>query len=218
MCVCVCLCACDVFHDVTYMMVIYDCSLKEAHQYKIALRQPAMWVLCLYIHMSFCVCVYVCVCVCVCMCVCVCECVCVCAGERERQYMRKTMAQRRKNASFSASSATKRCLTNIARPSPRLRGRTKSLFEAHGSRHPTRRRMCLWRWWRGCGVVGIGVGGGSRRSGEEEAVGRNFWADSLPTSLLYISILLVCVASCVLLQRAQRDLFVCQKRPICMSK
>ena len=76
-----------------------------------------MWVLYLYIHMSFCVCVYVCVCVCVCMCVCVCECVCVCAGERERQYMRKTMAQRRKNASFSASSATKRGLTNIARPS-----------------------------------------------------------------------------------------------------
>ena len=108
---------CDVFHDVTYMMVIYDCSLKEAHQYKIALRQPAMWVLYLYIHMSFCVCVYVCVCVCVCMCVCVCECVCVCAGERERQYMRKTMAQRRKHASFSASSATKRGLTNIARPS-----------------------------------------------------------------------------------------------------
>ena len=48
---------------------------------------------------------------------CVCECVCVCAGERERQYVRKTMAQRRKHASFSASSATKRGLTNIARPS-----------------------------------------------------------------------------------------------------
>ena len=31
--------------------------------------------------------------------------------------MRKTMAQRRKNASFSASSATKRGLTDIARPS-----------------------------------------------------------------------------------------------------
>jgi hypothetical protein len=29
----------------------------------------------------------------------------------------------------------------------------------------------LWRWWRGGGVVGIGVGGGSRRSGEEEAGG-----------------------------------------------
>ena len=41
----------------------------------------------------------------------------VCAGERERQYMRKTMAQRRENAFFSASSATKRGLTNIARPS-----------------------------------------------------------------------------------------------------
>jgi len=27
------------------------------------------------------------------------------------------------------------------------------------------------RWWRGGGVVGIGVGGGSRRSGEEEAGG-----------------------------------------------
>ena len=40
-------------------------------------------------------------------------------------------------------------------------GRTKSLFEAHGSRHPTRRRRCLW-WWRGGGVVGIGVDGGSR--------------------------------------------------------
>jgi hypothetical protein len=51
-------------------------------------------------------------------------------------------------------------------------GRTKSLFEAHGSRHPTRRRRCLWWWWRGGGVVGIGVGGGSRRSGEEEAGGR----------------------------------------------
>ena len=50
-------------------------------------------------------------------------------------------------------------------------GRTKSLFEAHGSRHPTRRRRCLW-WWRGGGVVGIGVDGGSRRSGEEEAGGR----------------------------------------------
>ena len=33
------------------MMVIYDCSLKEAHQYKIALRQPAMWVLYLCIDM-----------------------------------------------------------------------------------------------------------------------------------------------------------------------
>ena len=41
----------------------------------------------------------------------------------------------------------------------RLSPRTKSLFEAHGSRHPTRRRRCLW------------VGGGSRRSGEEEARG-----------------------------------------------
>ena len=55
------------------------------------------------------------------LCVCVCVCVCVYASvyvrERERQYMRKTMAQRRKNASFSASSATKRGLTNIARPS-----------------------------------------------------------------------------------------------------
>ena len=51
-------------------------------------------------------------------------------------------------------------------------GRTKSLFEAHGSRHPTRRRRCLWWWWRGGGVVGIGFGGGSRRSGEEEAGGR----------------------------------------------
>ena len=49
--------------------------------------------------------------------------------------------------------------------------RTKSLFEAHGSRHPERRRRCLWRWWRGGGMVGIGVGGGSRRSGEEEAGG-----------------------------------------------
>ena len=53
----------------------------------------------------------------------------------------------------------------------RLSPRTKGLFEAHGSRHPTRRRRCLWRWWRGGGVVGIGVGGGSRRSGEEEAGG-----------------------------------------------
>ena len=50
-------------------------------------------------------------------CLCVCVCVCVCVGERERQYMRKTMAQRRKNASFLASSATKRGLANIARPS-----------------------------------------------------------------------------------------------------
>ena len=88
-------------------MVIYDCSLKEAHQYKIALRQPAMWVLYLYMHMSHCVCVcvYVCVCMrvcmsvytyvplCVCVRVCVCAyvyvCVCVCAGERDTQYMRK---------------------------------------------------------------------------------------------------------------------------------
>jgi hypothetical protein len=38
--------------------------------------------------------------------------------------------------------------------------------EEHGSRHPTRRRRCLWRWWRGGGVVGIGVGGESKRSGE----------------------------------------------------
>ncbi len=115
-CVCVCLCACDVFHDVTYMMVIYDCSLKEAHQYKIALRQPAMWVLYLYIHMSFCVCV--CVCMFVCVCVCVYASVYVCVRERERvNICVKTMAQRRKNASFSASSATKRCLTNIARAS-----------------------------------------------------------------------------------------------------
>ena len=53
----------------------------------------------------------------------------------------------------------------------RLSPRTKGLFEAHGSRHPTRRRRCLWRWWSGGGVVGIGVGGGSRRSGEEEAGG-----------------------------------------------
>ena len=53
----------------------------------------------------------------------------------------------------------------------RLSPRTKGLFEAHGSRHPTRRRRCLWRWCRGGGVVGIGVGGGSRRSGEEEAGG-----------------------------------------------
>ena len=32
-------------------------------------------------------------------------------------------------------------------------------------------RRWLWRWWRCGGVVGIGVGGGSRRSGEEEAGG-----------------------------------------------
>ena len=56
-------------------------------------------------------------CVCVCVYVCVYASVYVCVRERERQYMRKTMAQRRKNASFSASSATKRGLTNIARPS-----------------------------------------------------------------------------------------------------
>ena len=29
----------------------------------------------------------------------------------------------------------------------------------------------MWRWWRGGGIFGIGVGGGSRRSGEEEAGG-----------------------------------------------
>ena len=58
------------------MMVIYDCSLKEAHQYKIALRQPAMWVLYLYIHMSLCVCV--------CVYVCVYASVYVCVRERER--------------------------------------------------------------------------------------------------------------------------------------
>ena len=52
-----------------------------------------------------------------------------------------------------------------------LSPRTKSLFEAHGSRHPTRRGRRLWRWWRGGGLVGIGVGEGSRRSGEEEAWG-----------------------------------------------
>ena len=63
------------------------------------------------------ICPFVCLCVCMCVCMCVCVCECVCAGERERQYMRKTMAQRRKHASFSASSATKRGLTNIARPS-----------------------------------------------------------------------------------------------------
>ncbi len=55
----------------------------------------------------------------------------------------------------------------------RLSPRTKGLFEAHGSRHPTRRRRCLWRWGKRDGeMVGIGVGGGSRRSGEEEAGGR----------------------------------------------
>jgi len=68
------------------MMVIYDCSLKEAHQYKIALRQPAMWVLYLYIHMSFCVCVCVCVYVCVYVCVCMRVCMCVCGRERETIY------------------------------------------------------------------------------------------------------------------------------------
>ena len=62
------------------MMVIYDCSLKEAHQYKIALRQPAMWVLYLYIHMSLCVCG----CVYVCVYVCVYASVYVCVRERER--------------------------------------------------------------------------------------------------------------------------------------
>jgi len=39
----------------------------------------------------------------------------------------------------------------------------------------------LWRWWRGGGVVGIGVGGGSRKSGEEEAGGlgrRHNWLES----------------------------------------
>ena len=51
----------------------------------------------------------------------------------------------------------------------RLSPRTKSLLEAHSSRHPVRRRSCLWRWWRGGGTVGIGIGGGSRRIGEEEA-------------------------------------------------
>ncbi len=87
---------------------------------------------------------------------------CVCVWERERQYMRKTMALRRKNASFSTSSATKRGLTDITSPDhhlPRQRGRTKSLFEAHGSRHPTRRRRCLWQWWRDGKMVGIEVGG-----------------------------------------------------------
>jgi len=48
----------------------------------------------------------------------------------------------------------------------RLSPRTKSLFEEHCSRLPTRRRRCLWR--RG---GGIGVGGGSRRSGQKEAGG-----------------------------------------------
>ena len=48
----------------------------RAQQYKLALRQPATWVLylCKYIY------VFVCVCVCVCMYVCV----HMCVGERER--------------------------------------------------------------------------------------------------------------------------------------
>ena len=62
------------------MMVIYDCSLKEAHQYKFTLRQPAMWVLYLYIDMSLCVCVFISVCVCVCVFVSV----YVCVREKER--------------------------------------------------------------------------------------------------------------------------------------
>jgi hypothetical protein len=41
----------------------------------------------------------------------------------------------------------------------------------HLYQHSTMRRRCLWRWWRGVGMVGIGVGEGSRRSGEEEAGG-----------------------------------------------
>jgi hypothetical protein len=40
-------------------------------------------------------------------------------------------------------------------PGPRT---SSSLFEVHSSRHPTRRRRCLWRWWRGGGMVEIGVG------------------------------------------------------------
>ena len=73
------------------MMVIYDCSLKEAHQYKIALRQPAMWVLYLYIHMSL---LCVCMCVCVCVCVCVYASVYVCVRERERDniYVRRWLS------------------------------------------------------------------------------------------------------------------------------
>jgi hypothetical protein len=63
--------------------------------------------------------VFVCVCVCVrvCLYVFVCVCMYVCVGGGERETICNTMPQRRKNASFSASSATKRGLTNIARPS-----------------------------------------------------------------------------------------------------
>ena len=78
----------------------------------------------------------------------------------------------------------------------RLSPRTKSLFEAHGSRHPTRRRRCLWWWWRDGKMVGIGVGGGSRRIGEEEAggLGRRQHLPLVATRLVTGG---VCVCVCV---------------------
>jgi len=78
----------------------------------------------------------------------------------------------------------------------RLSPRTKSLFEAHGSKHPTSRRRWLWRWWRGGKVVGIGVGGGSRRIGEEEAggLGRRQHLPLVATRLVTGG---VCVCVCV---------------------
>ena len=77
----------------------------------------------------------------------------------------------------------------------RLSPRTKSLFEAHSSRHPRRRRRCLWRWWRGGGMVGIGVGVGiwETRCGG----GWGAWQEAAPPSGCRASRDWRCVCVCV---------------------
>jgi hypothetical protein len=53
----------------------------------------------------------------------------------------------------------------------RMRLSSQALHRNGVSPKSIRRQRCWWRWWRGGEKVGIGVGGGSRRSGEEEAGG-----------------------------------------------
>ena len=64
--------------------------------------------------------------------------------------------------------------------------------EEHGSRHPTRRRRCLWRWWRGGGRVGIGVGGDLGR-----AVRMGDWQEASPRSGFRVSRDWRCESACV---------------------
>jgi hypothetical protein len=103
--------------------------------------------------------------------VCVCVCVSVCGRERDNICVRRWLSGARMRLSPQALQQNGVRPTSPDHHLLRLRGRTKNLFKAHGSRHPTRRQRGLWRWRGGGGEVGIGVGGGSRRSGEEEAGG-----------------------------------------------